>query len=138
MELLNFSMILLCRYWKLYWHNMIYNVMTSDVISTSPVGYNQSTIVMHCPIWFHLYNSKNGKNTHGGVLTLVKLQAEVCNFTRINTPPWVFFTFFKLYKWYQIAQGITVSELLIRCLIALFLILITDLKHTFSKRHDRG
>ena len=25
----------------------------------------------------------------------------------VNTPPWVFFTFFKLYKWYQIAQRIT-------------------------------
>ena len=24
-----------------------------------------------------------------------------------NTPPWVFFTFLKLYKWYQIAQSIT-------------------------------
>ena len=30
-----------------------------------------------------------------------------CNFTKSNTPPWVFFTFFKLYKCYQIAQGIT-------------------------------
>ena len=25
----------------------------------------------------------------------------------VNTPPWVFFTFLKLYKWYQIAQRIT-------------------------------
>ena len=24
-----------------------------------------------------------------------------CNITKINTPPWVFFKFFKLYKWYQ-------------------------------------
>ena len=30
-----------------------------------------------------------------------------CNFTKINTPLWVFFTFFKLYKWYQIAQRTT-------------------------------
>ena len=29
------------------------------------------------------------------------------NFTKINTHPWVFFTFFKLYKWYQIAQRTT-------------------------------
>ena len=36
-----------------------------------------------------------------------KLQASPCNFTKINTPPWVFFTFFKLYKWYQIAQHTT-------------------------------
>ena len=32
---------------------------------------------------------------------------EACNFTKSNTPPWMFFTFFKLYKWYQIAQRIT-------------------------------
>ena len=31
--------------------------------------------VMRCAIWYHLYNSRNVKNTHEGVLTLVKLQA---------------------------------------------------------------
>ena len=30
-----------------------------------------------------------------------------CNFTKINIPPWVFLTFFKLYKCYQIAQRTT-------------------------------
>ena len=30
--------------------------------------------------------------------SLVKLQAEAGNFTKLNTPPWVFFTFLKLYK----------------------------------------
>ena len=60
--------------------------------------------------------SKSGKHLHfpykapmfyeiGGVLILVKLQASACNFTKI-TPPCVFFTFFKLRKWYQIAQRI--------------------------------
>ena len=34
---------------------------------------------MRCAIWYHLYNLKNA---------------------------WVFFTFLKLYKWYQIAQRI--------------------------------
>ena len=34
---------------------------------------------------------------------LVRFQAY---FTKSNTPSWVFFTFLKLYKWYQIAQGI--------------------------------
>ena len=66
--------------------------------------------VMRCAIWYHLYNSKNVKNTHGGVLILVKLQAEACNFIKINTPPWVFFTSFKLYKCYQIAQRTTFKE----------------------------
>ena len=49
---------------------------------------------------------KKRENTQGGALLLVKLHAEVCNFTKSNTPPWLFFTFLKLYKWYQIAQYI--------------------------------
>ena len=43
---------------------------------------------------------KKRENTHGGVLILVKLQATT---TKTNTPTWVSFTFFKLYKWYRIA-----------------------------------
>ena len=31
-------------------------------------------------------------------------KASACNFTKSNTPPRVFLTFLKLYKWYQIAQ----------------------------------
>ena len=53
----------------------------------------------------------NNQNTYGGVLILEKLQAETCNFTKINPAPWVFFTFFKLYKWYQIAQRTTKKPL---------------------------
>ena len=62
---------------------------------------------VRCAIWYHSYNLKNVKNTHGGVLTLVKLQVKAYNFTKINTPPCVFFTLLKLYKWYQIAQRTT-------------------------------
>ena len=76
------------------------------------------------------------KNNNGRVLILVKLQAKACNFTKINTPPWVFFMFFtffkacsftkintppwmfftifKLYKWYQIARRITYEKLFSR------------------------
>ena len=32
-----------------------------------------------------------------------------CNFTKSNTPPWVFFTLLKLYKWYQIVQNVTMQ-----------------------------
>ena len=60
--------------------------------------------MIFCAIWYHLYNLKNVKNTHGGVK---KTNAEACNVTKSNTPPWVFFTLFKLYKWYQFAQRIT-------------------------------
>ena len=42
--------------------------------------------------------SKNVKKTRRAVLHLLKLQALVCNFTKSNIPPWVFFTFFKLNK----------------------------------------
>ena len=48
---------------------------------------------MLCKIWFYLRNLKNVKNTHRGVLLLVKLQASAYNFTKSNTPPLVFFTF---------------------------------------------
>ena len=64
---------------------------------------NYSQNLMRCAISYHLYNLKNVKNTHGGVFLLVK----ACNFTKSSIPPWVFFTLFKLYKWYQIAQNIT-------------------------------
>ena len=32
--------------------------------------------------------------------------SDAYNFTKINTPPWVFFTFLKLYKRHQIAHRI--------------------------------
>ena len=61
--------------------------------------------VMLCTFWYHLYNLKNGKNIHGGVL------ASAYNFTKSNTSPWIFLTFFKLYKWYQIALSISYKRL---------------------------
>ena len=66
--------------------------------------------VMFCVLWYHLFNFKNVKYTHEGVLLLVKLYANLLKlyFTKSNTPPWVFFTFLKLYKWYQIGQRITI------------------------------
>ena len=52
---------------------------------------------MRCAIWYHLYNFKNVRDTHGGVLILVKLQASAtCNL-------------YKLYKWHRIAQRINGS-----------------------------
>ena len=47
---------------------------------------------MRCTNWYHSYNLKNVKETHGGVLLLGKMQAQACNFTKSNTSPWVFFT----------------------------------------------
>ena len=60
-----------------------------------------------CAIQYHLYNLKNVKKTHGGMTLLLKLQTEASNVTESITPPCVFFTFLKLYRWHQIALSIT-------------------------------
>ena len=43
--------------------------------------------VMLCAIWYHVYNFKNVKNTHRGVLLLLKFRLLTCNFTKSNSPP---------------------------------------------------
>ena len=65
-------------------------------------------------IWYHLCNLKNVKNTHGGVLLLVKLQTEACNATKSNTLPLVFLTFFKLYKGTKPRQASNI-QLVVSC-----------------------
>ena len=74
--------------------------MTYDTTSDGTFLGKNNKYVMRWGIWYYLYNLKKVENTHEGVLILVKLQALACNFTKINTPPWVFFTFFELYQWY--------------------------------------
>ena len=54
--------------------------------------------VMRFAIWYHLYNLKNMKNTHGGVLLLEP--AALLEITLIHG---CFSRFFKLCKCYQIA-----------------------------------
>ena len=52
----------------------------------------------------------NNRNTRERCERCSKLTikiSESLSFTESNTPPWVFFTFFELHKWYQIAQHIT-------------------------------
>ena len=45
--------------------------------------------IMLCIIRYHLYNLKNVKNTHGGVLLLVRFQASASasKFFKSNIPP---------------------------------------------------
>ena len=64
-------------------------------------------LVLLCAIWYHLYHLKNVKITHRRVLLWVKLQT----FAKSNILPWMFFTFFKLYKWYQSAQSVLISSI---------------------------
>ena len=53
-----------------------------------------------CAICYHLYNFEKLKKHPYRSAT---------SSTKSNAPPCEFFTFFKLYKWYQIAQSITIS-----------------------------
>ena len=63
--------------------------------------------VMPCAIWFSFVQFKERENLHGGVPLLVWLQVLAFNFTKSNTPSGDFSTYFKLYKWYQIAENIS-------------------------------
>ena len=58
-------------------------------------------------MWYHLYNFKNVKNTHGGVLLLVKLQGFSLQLYLKQRSSMS--AFLELYKWYQFAQSISLS-----------------------------
>ena len=49
---------------------------TAELFYALSRHWNHLSFVMFCVIWYHLYNFKNLKSTHGGVLLLVKLQAK--------------------------------------------------------------
>ena len=51
-------------------------IMSITRISLRSSHLRKNKFVMFCAIWYHLYNLKNVKNTHGRVLLLVKLQAK--------------------------------------------------------------
>ena len=89
-------------YIYIYIYIYIYNMAISTlVLSEGCINICSLSCPTLCAIWYHLCDLKNVKNTHEGMVLLVKLQTEACNFTKNSTSPWVFFTFFKLYEWYQ-------------------------------------
>ena len=105
----SFTLVLFFVYSNLYHYsclneNMLWTEWLMFVLNMTNYLLLHGTL---CAICYHLYNLKNGKNTHEGVILLVKMQAEASNFIKSNIPPWVFFTFFKLSKWHQITQSIT-------------------------------
>ena len=81
-----------------------------DVLCTfnlRPVSKELVVHVMRCAIWYHLYNLKNVKNTHGGVLLFVKLQTKPATLlVKVTLLYGCSSRFFKFYKWCQIAQHI--------------------------------
>ena len=80
-----------------------YNLIV--VIFHSTIGLTSSTsiYVIFCAIWYHLYNLKNVKNTHGGVTLLRSCFSRFLNYTNGTklsnaSHTSVFWTFEKLKK----------------------------------------
>ena len=53
-------------------------------------------------IWHHLYHVKSPEKHPWMGVTFIKVAGP-----KINTPPWMTFTFLKFYKWFQVAKRIT-------------------------------
>ena len=81
-----------------FWTALIFRVLEAAQTSFKLQSPKNCQPFTPRAIWYHVCNFKNMKNTHGGVLLVVNLQALSCNLTKTHTPPGVFFTFFKLYK----------------------------------------
>ena len=58
-----------------YWYT-VYCMVWKPTVTGSFYLDTVKLYVLRCAIWYHLYNLKNLKNTHRGVLHLVKLQAK--------------------------------------------------------------
>ena len=54
----------------------------------------------------HLVRTQNFPKSYHFLPLVRTLQVSACDFTKSNTPPWVFFEILKLYKWYQIVHSI--------------------------------
>ena len=63
-----------------------FNFNLKKAVAINGVSYIVSFKKLYA-IWYDLNNFKNVKNTYVEVLLLVKLQTEVCKFTKSNTPP---------------------------------------------------
>ena len=57
--------------------------MVSIIVDANNSFRKKSTNEMRRVIWYHLYDLKNMKNTHGGLLPMEK--AKTCNVTKSNT-----------------------------------------------------
>ena len=48
---------------------------------------------MRCAIWYHLYNLKNVKNSHGGVLILTRFRLKPATLLKLTLLHWYFSRF---------------------------------------------
>ena len=95
--------------------------VTSDInLSTC---LDQWAYLNHCDVLRDLLafvQFKKCEKHPWGVFVSVKLQGFSC-VTKNSTPLWVFFVFFKLHKWYRIAQRITILNITFQELMQVFI-----------------
>ena len=80
---------------------------------------------MPCAIWYHLYDLKNVRNTHGGVLILVKLQASGFNCrngTKSRNEPHLLSVNSKTEERYFLTMYITISNHKVCIIFSFFVI----------------
>ena len=59
-----------------------------------------------CYAWNHLVPFKKRQKHSRMSDTSSTVGAEAYSYTKSITPPWIFFTYFTLYKWYLIPQSV--------------------------------
>ena len=82
---------------------------TDLILINNPHGFQNSCIIETVLSDFHRIVVTVMKTSFERLKTRV-INYRGRNFAKSNTPPWVFFMFFILYRWYEIAQNITHDE----------------------------
>ena len=72
---------------------VVFNIMAWTIFNQKQASWEKgedgapSEFETLCAIWYHLYKFENVKNTHGGVLLLIKFQLlQLYYFTKLNIP----------------------------------------------------
>ena len=89
--------------------NPKYPSSTDLILINNPHSFQNSCIIETALSDFHRIVVTVMKTTFERLKTRV-INSRGRNFAKSNTPPWVFSMFFKLYRWYEIAQNITHDE----------------------------
>ena len=113
------------RFHTLFWcfYSLLWTSKCRLGANSSAFPKRQYFIQKRSDIWdalHHLVPFKSMKNTHGGVLLLIKLLGLVCNCTKRIFPSFGIFHIFQIYKWYQIAQRVSYGLRIIACIANFF------------------
>ena len=101
------------------YHYLVWNIsVTHWIIASSLFPTIFELFLLFRNIWdafamfYHLYNFKKHEKQPWRSVTF----SNVAGVTKSSIPPWVLFMFFKLYKWYKVAQSIKASLIYFTCM----------------------